>query len=102
MPEVGDTAGVQVSTWRGHGAASGPAVRPEEYRNSYVLRNSIPYEIANGAVRGAVSSSGTFDMGRVLWFKHELADGPMDELRMAYAEGVGLVAVDRRLLGLGP
>lgn len=72
--------------------------RPEEFRRSFTVVETLPYEVQDGTKIGAHASKGVLEVGRVVWLsdRHEAAGE--DIFVSAFAEGIGVVLLDSRSL----
>jgi hypothetical protein len=77
-----------------------PPVKPQDHREICIITHETSYEVAPGDVKGTHASSGTLFRGRVVWTQKTpgaYADG---EKVSPYAEGVGIVMLERA--GISP
>ena len=75
-------------------------MKPQDHRETCVITHETSYEVAPGDIKGTHASSGTLHRGRVVWTQKTpgaYADG---EKVSAYAEGVGIVTLDRTGISL--
>ena len=75
-------------------------MKPQDHRETCIVTHEISYEVAPGDVKGTHASSGTLYRGRVVWTQkapNAYVDG---EKVSAYAEGVGIVTLDRTSISL--
>jgi hypothetical protein len=75
-------------------------VKPQDHRVTCIITHETSYEVAPGAVKGTHASSGTLYRGRVVWTQKTPAAYTVGEKVSAYAEGVGIVMLDRA--GISP
>ncbi len=78
----------------------GPRLIPAEYSEPRVVIQDTPYEAE--ALKGTHADHGTLHLGRVVWVKKGTEAQSTDQRITVYAEGVGLVTLESRLLGSHP
>jgi hypothetical protein len=70
-------------------------MKPKEYRDLYTLTRNAPYLTGEG---GAPKCGGVLNIGRAVYLregaKEKKPSGPVS----AYAEGIGIILIDSRLL----
>jgi hypothetical protein len=64
------------------------------------ITHETSYEVAPGAVKGTHASSGILGRGRVVWTQKTPGAYAEGEKISAYAEGVGIVTLDRTSMSL--
>ena len=74
-------------------------MRPEDYRETYVITRDVPYTVAQGQAEGTHPSSGTLHVGRVIWIQRKLVDSKNETTVSAFADGVGIIDIDPKCLG---
>ncbi len=74
-------------------------MKPADYRQGCVVQQDTPYKVEKSD-QSTHSSEGVLRIGRVVWIQRK-PEEPMDQATItAYAEGVGLVSLDPKLLKL--
>lgn len=73
-------------------------MKPQEHRESCIVTRDTHYEVGEGSNKGTHASSGTLNIGRVVWLQRSLQDIGDEQVVFAYAEGVGIVALDPECL----
>lgn len=73
-------------------------MRPENYRQACTVLSDIHYEVQPGAPKGTHASSGILHKGRVVWIQKKPEESKAESVVSAYAEGVGIISLDPRLL----
>ena len=67
--------------------------KPLEYREERVVMRETHYQVNEGAPKGTHAASGLLSTGRVVWVQNA-SEVPSDLTVSAYAEGIGIVALD--------
>jgi hypothetical protein len=73
-------------------------MKPQEYRNTCVITEQTPYQIADGSSKGIQPGHGVLNPGRVVWLEKDLDEKLSEPSVSAYAEGIGVIAIDPHLL----
>jgi hypothetical protein len=77
-----------------------PPVKPQDHRETCIITKETSYEVAPGNVKGTHASSGILYRGRVVWTQKAPSAYADGEKVSAYAEGVGIVTLDRAGISL--
>ena len=72
--------------------------KPAEYRHCSILVKELPYSVIQDFPKGPQPAAGVLHIGRVLWLDHDLVEAHGKSQVQAYAEGIGLIAVDPSVL----
>ncbi len=72
-------------------------MKPQEYREERVVMRETQYRVNDGASKGTHAASGLLSTGRVVWLQ-DASEVPNDLTVSAYAEGIGIVALDAHCL----
>jgi hypothetical protein len=75
-------------------------VKPQDHRQTCIVTHETSYEVVAGSVKGTHASSGTLYRGRVVWTQKAPSAYTDGEKVSAYAEGVGIVTLDRAGISL--
>lgn len=72
--------------------------KPQEYREQRIVSHDTQYRADERLAHGPQAASGVLTTGRVVWVKRA-ADLPQEQsVVSAYAEGIGIVALDSQSL----
>ena len=71
--------------------------KPQEYREECVVMHETEYQVDEGAPKGTHAASGLLSTGRVVWVQNA-SEVPNNLTVSAYAEGIGIVALDAHCL----
>ena len=71
--------------------------KPQEYREERIVVRETPYQVSEAAAKGSHAASGLLSTGRVVWVQHA-SEIPSNVIVSAYAEGIGIVALDAHCL----
>ena len=72
-------------------------MKPIEYRRSCIITGETSYQVQQGEPQGTHSAVGVLQIGRVVWARSCEEYAPGQQISV-YAEGVGVVRVESRLL----
>ena len=72
--------------------------KPDNFRHPYTTASILPYEVVEGTAKGSQNSKGSLGLGRVIWLRTTLEEVTSDHMVTAYAEGIGIITVDSRML----
>ncbi len=72
-------------------------MKPNDYRKCCIIIGDTPYQVEGGGSKGTHSATGVLKIGRVVWARLNEEHAP-EQRTSVYAEGVGIVHVESRLL----
>jgi hypothetical protein len=72
--------------------------KPDDVRHTYTTASTMHYEVVEGTPQGSQNSKGSLELGRVIWLRTTLEETTSDHMVPGYAEGIGIITVDSRLL----
>lgn len=72
--------------------------RPREYQSACTVTGEIAYEVRDAATKGTHAGRGNLSTGRVVWVSEPLSEKVSDGSVLAYAEGIGVISVERQSL----
>jgi hypothetical protein len=72
--------------------------KPDDFRHTYTTTGTMPYEVVEGTAKGSQNSKGSLGLGRVIWLRATLEEATSEHMVPAYAEGIGIITVDSRML----
>lgn len=72
--------------------------KPTEYREQRTILHDTHYEVDEHFTKGPHAGSGTLTTGRVVWIENAAGFPAEDSTVTAFAEGIGVVAVEARNL----
>ena len=73
-------------------------MKPPEYREACTVIGDINYQVEEGQLQGTHSSSGSLNIGRVVYLQHSLEEIKDEASVSAYIEGIGIVSLDPHCL----
>lgn len=71
---------------------------PNTHRHSYVITQPTNYQVIDSSARGSQASKGKLEVGRVVWLEKDLEEWDGETCVPAYADGIGHISVDRKLV----
>ena len=72
--------------------------RPPNFKTAYTLTQSVPYECADESKKRTHASKGILHPGRLVWLRGDAAEGDSQQQVSAYADGIGMVLLERRFI----
>ncbi len=72
--------------------------KPPDFKIEYALTQSVPYECADLGKKGTHASKGILHTGRVVWLRDDAAEGDSQQQVSVYADGIGMVSLERRFI----
>ncbi len=72
--------------------------KPVQYREVYVVSRNLPYQMIESLPTGRCSSGGVLGKGRKVWMKKHPSELQSARDVKAYAEEIGIILLDPRLL----
>lgn len=69
-------------------------MKPPEYRVQCTLIRNIHYQVEEGQLKGTHSSSGSVNVGRIVYLQHPLEECRDEPSVSGYIEGIGIVSLD--------
>ena len=72
--------------------------KPDDFRYTYTTASTMPYEVVEGSAQGSQNSKGSLGLGRVIWLRTTLEEFTSKYMVQGYAEGIGIITVDSRML----
>lgn len=72
--------------------------RPNQYREVYVVSRNLPYQMIEKLPTGFCASGGVLGKGQRVWMKKHPSKLTSQKDVTAYAEEVGIIQLDPRLL----
>ena len=73
-------------------------MKPNEYREVFILARNAPYQIDDGAPKGTPGNGGVLQSGRVIYLGQQAGEKKPTGSVSAYAEGIGVISLDPRFL----
>ena len=73
--------------------------KPHEFREQRIVSHDTQYQADSHYAQGPQASSGVLSTGRVVWVKPSEAAPTPESVVSAYAEGIGIVALEAQSLG---
>ena len=73
--------------------------KPQEYREQRIVSQDTQYRADTHFAHGPQASSGVLSTGRVVWIKAAEETSTDGSKVPAYAEGIGIVALEAQALG---
>ncbi len=71
-------------------------MKPAEYSETRIVTQDTPYRVE--ALKGTHAGSGILHLGRVVWTKKSPEEPNLERRILAYAECIGIISVEARLL----
>jgi hypothetical protein len=72
--------------------------KPDDFRHTYMTVSTMPYEVVEGTAQGSQNCKGSLGLGRVIWLRTTLDEFTSEYMVEGYAEGIGIITVDSRML----
>ena len=72
--------------------------KPQEYREQRIVAHDTHYRVDENTRKGPQAASGILSTGRVVWVRQASERVEQDPAVSAYAEGIGVVALDPQSL----
>jgi hypothetical protein len=68
--------------------------KPQNYKETCKVVRNLPYQAEEGSYAGG----GVINRGRIVWIQQRLGEKASEPLIRAFADGIGLISLDRRFL----